>query len=305
MISYQVQLKKSMKKKLNDEKSIDDKIALVVDKYNQEQILIRKLNEDIVKLKSIVKWSNKEQFNETVNNKFGTETLINPVFYHEFEEKFRGTRNDIKERLTVYIPIIDNIFVDWSNKKCVDLGCGRGEWLDILKDKGVTNYIGVDLNEIQLNICSENGHETVTGDCIDYIKKLPAESVDMISGIQLIEHLPIEALFVLFNECNRVLKKGGIVLFETPNPNNLITGATYFYADPTHMHPLYKETMRFFVENSGFEKVEIIDVNPERYSKTLLKPTCFDGNQIVWDQNIDILNNLLYGPQDYAVLGVK
>ena len=288
-----------------DEKSLAENISLIIDKYNQNKILIRELNEEIYKLKSIVTWVNKEEFSESVTNKVGNETLSNPLFYHDFEEKFRGTRNDIKERLLVYVPIIDELFGEWNNKKFIDIGCGRGEWLDILKDKGVTEYLGVDINDLQLNTCNEYGHKTINNDCLEYIKKLADESIDMVSGFHIIEHLPIEKLLALLNECNRVLKKGGVVLFETPNPNNLITSATYFYADPTHNKPLYNETMKFFVEHSGFEKVEIIEVNSARFSKALITPTSIDGNQIVWEENINILNSLLYGAQDYAVMGVK
>jgi len=287
------------------EKINDEKFALLIDKYNQNQLSIRKLNEDIIKTKSIITWVNKAEFTETVKCKIGSETTFNPIFYHEFEEKFRGTRADIKERLMVYVPMIDNLFGEWTNRKFIDIGCGRGEWLDILKDKGVVDYIGVDLNEIQINICNEFGHKAIKNDCLEYINELPDECIDMITGFQIIEHLPLEELFTLLNECHRVLRKGGIILFETPNPSNLLTGATYFYADPTHNRPLYKESVRFFAEHSGFSNVEIIEVNPVRYSNTLISPTCFDGNQVIWNENIEILNNLLFGSQDYAVMGVK
>ncbi len=287
------------------EKNMSDKISLVVEKYNKTQLLIREFNEELIKLKSIVTWVNKEEFTESILTKIGSDTLINPVFYHEFEEKFRGTREDIKERLMVYIPILDKLFGEWKDKRFIDIGCGRGEWLDILKEKGVSDYIGVDLNDVQLNVCNEYGHSTVNCDCLAYIQKLTNDSVDMISGFQIIEHLTIENLFALFNQCNRVLKKGGVMLFETPNPNNLITGATYFYADPTHKQPLYKDSVKFFVEHSGFSKVDILEVNDARFSKKLITPTTFDGNQEIWDENINILNTLFYGPQDYAVMGVK
>lgn len=283
----------------------EGRTATLVEKHNQNLLEVRRLTEQLSGVKAIVKWANNEQFTETVAAKSIHSTLDNPVFYHDFEEKFRGTQEDIRQRLRVYLPMLSSHFGIIAEKSFLDIGCGRGEWLDILKENDVKDCMGLDLNEIQLEICRYKGHRVVHADCLQYIQQLPDESLDVISGMQIIEHLPLDILLALFVECKRVLRTNGIVLFETPNSSNLITAATWFYTDPTHTKPIHKEVARFFVENTGFKNVQIIEVNPVIYSPTLAKPTCFDGNQDVWNVNVDLLNGLLYGAQDYAVLGVK
>lgn len=280
--------------------------AYLIERNNKNELLLHQANENIIQLKSILKWENSTEFTANLIKKRKAIAGTNSLFYHDFEEKFRGSRNDIKERLRIYLPILERKNISWETDTFVDLGCGRGEWLDLLVEKGAKNYTGIDINDIQLNICHEYGHTSVLNcDCVEYVQQLESESINVITGFQIIEHLGIECLLLLLSECYRVLKKGGVMLFETPNAKNLITGSTYFYADPTHERPLLKEVMQFFAEHSGFSITEIIDANPARYSQKLLTPICTDGNQSLWEQNITILNDLLYGAQDYAILGVK
>lgn len=280
---------------------IDEMMAM----FDNQKLKILDLNEQVVVLRSVVRWANNMQFTKVLETKGGDSPLDNPIFYHDFEEKFRGTRDEIKDRLTVYLPKVNVQFGDWTDKTFVDIGTGRGEWLDLLKEHGVTNYIGVDLNDVQLNICREYGHPVVLADCVAYLSELPHSSVDMITGFQIIEHLPLDALLALLAQSNRVLKKNGMVLFETPNPSNLLTAATYFNIDPTHNRPLHKDVVSFYMEKSGFAEVSIMEVNPALYSRALVSPISIDGNQEVWDMNVDMLNNLLYGAQDYAAMGIK
>lgn len=285
---------------------IENCITKLVERLNNNEIIMRRLNEKIININGITKWVNSRELAPVVSGELAEGVVDNSVFYHDFEEQFRGTREDIKERLKIYIPILEEYMDEWTNKKFIDIGCGRGEWLDLLKEKKVMEYVGVDLNQIQLNICEEYGHENlVQEDCIKYIKNIEDSSIDVITGFQIIEHLPTESLLLLLRECNRVLKHGGIILFETPNVSNLIVGATYFYTDPTHEKPLLKDVMKFYVERTGFREVQIIEANPARFSKKLMLPICFDGNQNLWNENIELLNTLLYGAQDYAVMGVK
>ncbi len=299
------EIERTEQNNINLENRLTEHTSILLEKGNKNELLLRELNEEMVATKAIVKWVNNEQFTKAVETKIGTETLNNPVFYHEFEERFRGPQHDIRQRLMVYMPVLEGHFGTLTDKKFIDIGCGRGEWMDLLKERGAKDYIGVDINEIQLGISKEKGHPVVNQDCVAYIAGLADASVDMVSGIQIIEHLPLNILLVLLQECKRVLKPGGMILFETPNPSNLVTAATWFYTDPTHERPIHQEIATFLAEHSGFKNVRIIEVNPARYSQNLITPTIFDGNQNVWVENIELLNNLLYGPQDYALLGTK
>ena len=240
--------------------------------------------------------------NTSVNK--ATEENIDALFYHDFEERFRGSQNDVRARIRDYIPIFKEHFGEISDKSFVDIGCGRGEWLDVLKEHGVEKRIGVDINDLQLEFCVSKGHNVASADCVDYLSGCDAESIDVVTGFQLIEHLPLGALITLLDACFKVLKPGGMVLFETPNSGNLQTGASLFYIDPTHKRPIHQLFADFLLSRSGFRKVEIILSSPLGEEFRLEKPINGDNLEL-WRTNLEKINSLLYGPQDYAVIGVK
>ena len=227
------------------------------------------------------------------------------MFYHDFEERFRGSQDDILHRLSVYKDVLTGLLGSFENKTFVDLGCGRGEMLDFICANGGSDCVGVDINPLQLDICAEKGHKVIQMDCIAYLRGLESGSVDMVSAIQLVEHLSFESLVVLLEECARVVRKGGVILMETPNCNNLLVASTWFYVDPTHRHPLHPELLRFMAERSGFGNVQIVGANSNIYAKKLemLKEESASDSTI--NRNYEMLNNLLYGDQDYALIGVK
>lgn len=228
------------------------------------------------------------------------------AFYHDFEEKFRGSQDLIRERLRVYIPVLQKHIPDWSQGRFVDVGSGRGEWLDILRENGASDYVGVDLNARQNAICEERGHHVVQMDCIQYLASLPDNSVDLVSGFQIIEHLCMSDLMDLLQESHRVLKPGGMVLFETPNPKNLMVGADMFYTDPSHKRPLDPTMVSFLVEWCGYTQVQCIDANSHPWSARLEIPHWTeDGEERQLLKEFNDMKWLLYGPQDYAVIGVK
>lgn len=225
-------------------------------------------------------------------------------FYHHFEERFRGSREEIVNRLNIYVPVIQEHLKDWSQARFIDIGSGRGEWMDILKYHGAVDCVGVDLNARQNAIAEEHGHKTVCRDCIEYLTEQPDNSVDLISGIQLIEHLSMSDLMELLKQSHRVLKKGGMILFETPNPRNISVAAYTFYNDPSHKRPLDPGLMSFLAEWSGFNKVKCIDANSNSQWQGIPLPEKDDANYELIKQFNDI-KWLLYGPMDYALFAVK
>ena len=227
------------------------------------------------------------------------------MFYHDFEERFRGSQDDILSRLQVYKDTLLEFLGSFEGKTFVDLGCGRGEMLDFLRANGALDCTGVDINPMQLSICEEKGHKTAQMDCIGYLRSLESGSIDMVSAVQLVEHLPFESLAELLEECARVVHKGGVILLETPNCNNLITASVWFYVDPTHHRPVHPELLRFMAERSGFRSVRIIGANSNVYAKKLEKLPEENDSAATINKNYDMLNELLYGDQDYALIGVK
>lgn len=154
-------------------------------------------------------------------------------FYRAFEDKFRGAREVIKARLKVYLPFIKPLKDIYPDASAVDLGCGRGEWLELLAENGFSAQ-GVDLDDGMLAACRELGLRVQTGEAVAFLKSLPDQSQAVISGFHLAEHIPFDDLQALVEESLRVLRPAGVLILETPNPENIVVGTSSFYLDPTH-----------------------------------------------------------------------
>lgn len=225
-------------------------------------------------------------------------------FYHDLEERFRGSYEEIVARQSSYLSMVKKYIPDFSKATFIDIGSGRGEWLDVIRANGAVTYVGVDMNETQNVIARSNGHQVVCMDGIKYLKTLENDSVDMISGFQVIEHLSMRQLAELLKEAYRVLKKGGIILFETVNPQNLCVGANTFYLDPSHQRPLDPDYTQFVMEYCGFVSVEKIDMNSHPSSAPIQEQNEGNENKELIDR-VNLLSWKLFGPQDYAMIGVK
>ena len=216
--------------------------------------------------------------------------------YVTFEDKFRGTREEIKERLAVYLPYLENAGAGTDQRPVLDIGSGRGEWLELLRDNSLVAK-GVDINETLADQCRERGLTVEIKDAFTYLQSLPDGSLGAVTGFHIIEHLPMETLLELYAEACRVLASGGVAIFETPNPQNLLVGACNFYADPTHKRPLYPETQQFFLEYRGFSKVELKYLHPHDAGARLPEEEA--------PELAARLNDLLSCARDYAVIGYK
>ncbi len=221
------------------------------------------------------------------------ESHLLDAFYAAFDEQFRGNRDEIKERLKVYLPFVTRLGPADSTARIIDIGCGRGEWLELLKEHDLS-ATGVDANTVLAQQCSARGLQVVEEDLLSYLREQEDESVSVISGFHIVEHLPIETLVKVLNETMRVLKSGGVLLLETPNPRNVLVGSCNFYFDPTHRNPLPSEVLKFLVESRGFARVEVLPLNPSDE-----KPVAGDS------ELVDRFNRYFYGPMDYGVVGWK
>lgn len=215
------------------------------------------------------------------------------AFYTAFENQFRGEREDIFNRLKVYLPLLEEANIGTSDFPILDVGCGRGEWLELLRESGYT-ATGLDHNRVMVDYCRTREFEVVEGDVIAYLRTLPDLSLGAVTGFHIIEHLPFPILIKLFNEVVRVLKPGGLAIFETPNPKNIVVGACNFYADPTHKNPLFPDTIQFILESQGLSKVKILYLNPVEGSP-------FAQEDASWQ----LLHNWFFCARDYAVVGYK
>ena len=180
-------------------------------------------------------------------------------------------------------------------EEVLDVGCGRGEWLELLKENGIKAK-GVDLNSLMIEESSSLGLDTKVQDAIAYLKALEDETLSAISGFHIVEHLPFDILVQLFDESLRVLKKGGMIIFETPNPENIFVGACSFYTDPTHINPIPPSTLQFLAQNRGFKDVDIHRLHPVK------QPIYPDI------EKADDINTLIFAStkeQDYSIIGYK
>jgi O-antigen chain-terminating methyltransferase len=142
--------------------------------------------------------------------------------------------------------------------------------------------------------CQARGLEAIEADIINYLQSLPENSLGAITGFHIIEHLPFKTLMRLFSETVRVLKPQGLVIFETPNPDNVLVGSNTFYLDPTHINPLPSATVKFMAEMFGLYNTQVITLHPYPENAKV------DGQGIA-----ERFNDHFYGPQDYAIVGYK
>jgi O-antigen chain-terminating methyltransferase len=220
--------------------------------------------------------------------------------YSSFEDHFRGSREEIKRRQAVYLPLLTEHGLGTQGMPILDLGCGRGEWLELLRDTGLCAR-GVDLNRLFLEQCRQFGLAVEEADLLEYLRALPEASVGVVSGFHIIEHLPFAQQLQLLDDTLRVLRPGGLALFETPNPENLVVGACNFYADPTHHHPLYPPTLQFLARARGFVRTEIHRVNRD----TITGQFCEAEAPAQWQRLFEYLKHHFLAAPDYAVIGWK
>jgi SAM-dependent methyltransferase len=178
-------------------------------------------------------------------------------FYRAFEDEHRGSREMIKARQRVYLPFIQPLIELYPDVSAIDLGCGRGEWLELLTESGF-KATGVDLDDGMLAVCRERGLDVQTKDAIQGLKECADESQAVVSGFHLAEHIPFDVLQTLVSESLRILKPGGILILETPNPENIVVGTANFYLDPTHKQPIPPLLLSFLAEHLGFAQVKVI-----------------------------------------------
>lgn len=215
-------------------------------------------------------------------------------FYHRLENRYRGSVEEIADRLRIYLPDVEAAVIRTGGKPVMDIGCGRGEWLGLLKRAGITGF-GVDTNAVQIEAAKEQGLDVRLGDALKALAEMEDNSLAMISAHHLVEHLPFDAVAWIAREALRVLAPGGILLFETPHTRNVLVGATTFHTDPTHLKPMPEQVLTVLFDTAGFDPVEVRALNPHARFKEFLDTPDFN----------DELAFLLFGPQDLAVLGTK
>lgn len=211
-------------------------------------------------------------------------------FYRAFEDRYRGARSIIKARLNVYLDFLAPLKTLPQPALALDLGCGRGEWLELLAEQGI-DACGIDLDMGMLEGCLELGLRAKQADALGSMRSQADSSLALVSAFHLVEHLPFEHVQEILVEAGRVLMPGGLLILETPNPENLSVGATSFYLDPSHERPLPPALLDFAVEFAGFNRHKIVRLQEEPRLHTNVA--------------VDLLDVLQGVSPDYAIVAQK
>jgi O-antigen chain-terminating methyltransferase len=215
--------------------------------------------------------------------------------FAEHARAFRGERAEIRRRLGVYLPYAQKAFAEAENLPALDLGCGRGEWLEILREAGIPAR-GIDANREFISTCRELGLEAEEGDLPQALRSLTDGSCAIVTAIHVLEHLTFRDLLEVVDQSLRILKPGGIAIFETPNPKNLVVSSSNFYLDPTHHHPLPSELLAFIVQARGFRELEVLPLAQYAEAERLQE----EGSAAA-----AFLNEHFFGAQDYGIVAKK
>jgi len=220
--------------------------------------------------------------------------------YAAFEDKFRGPQDQIRERLAPYLKFVADIGAGSASAPILDLGCGRGEWLGMLRDEGL-QASGVDLNGLFVEECEKKGLQVEYTDALTKLRGLPNASTGMVTLFHLAEHLTFRTLVDLLDEVHRVLLPGGGLIVETPNPENALVAQWAFYMDPTHRNPLPPQMLRWMVQARGFVQSDIRPLFEARGTPEV----AFVPEDVPGAATINALVRPLHASRDYAIMARK
>lgn len=239
-----------------------------------------------------------------------TSVDLNSLKYVGFEDRFRGSQQDIRARLTDYVPV----FAGASH--VLDIGCGRGELLDLLREAGIGAH-GIDVNASMVEVCRERGLSADVAGAAEYLEQLPDASLDGIISIQVVEHLEPSYLSRMLDLAFFKLKPGAPLILETLNPACWVAFFESYIRDVTHRWPLHPDTLHYLVQASGFSQVQVqfrapvadadrlqhVPLLPPREGKEH-NPILVDLVDIV-NSHADKLNSRLFTYMDYAIVARK
>ena len=199
-------------------------------------------------------------------------------FYLQFENKFRGDRKAIIEKLLIYDSLIDLYMKNYNQISLLDIGCGRGEWLEKYKEI-IPQSFGIEKDINMINLCKSLGLNVIRGDAIEVLKELQSGSQSVITIFHMIEHLNYTELTLLLDQCYRVLKDDGILIMETPSIDNLLVSSKLFYIDSTHVTHINPDRIKFELESLGFAKANYYFINggPLEHAESLKLTRILNG----------------------------
>ena len=238
------------------------------------------------------------------------DSSVDAYAYVGFEDHYRGTWEAIRKRQSDYVPLFEGA------SDVLDIGCGRGEFLDLLREAGIAAR-GIDANPEMVEACRARGLAASTGDALASMEALPDGALGGLFSAQVVEHLPADKLVRLVRVAWRKLRPGSTIVIETINPACWLAFFETYLRDFTHVQPLHPETLSYLLAASGFHRPEIQYRSPLSEAdrlRTLEVPDVASGAAVdarliaclrTVNQNVDRLNNLLFSSMDYAAVATR
>jgi len=218
--------------------------------------------------------------------------------YVGFEDQFRGAPDEIRARQAGYV----EIFAGAAD--VLDIGCGRGEFLALLKERGVSAR-GIDVNDSMVEVCAQKGLDATKADALAYLRAQPPASLGGVLAAQVVEHLDPGYLTNLLDSAYTALRPGAPIVLETINPACWFAFFESYVRDITHVRPLHPDTLKFLLIASGFSGVEIRYEAPYPEHDKLQRVAGSEGlgdAAETLNANVDKINRLLFTYLDYAAI---
>jgi SAM-dependent methyltransferase len=240
-------------------------------------------------------------------HRLGGEAFSDPIesmTYVGFEDRFRGTQEDIRTRVEDYLPLLA------SQTNVVDIGCGRGELLDALRERGVAAR-GADTNRSMVELCRSRGLDVAESDAVSFLIGEPEASLGGLVAVQVVEHFTPAYLLRFLNAAFAALAPGAPLILETINPSCWMAFFETYIRDLTHQRPLHPDTLKYLVQASGFSQVDVQFRRPVRDADRLDRvSTAISGRELpeirelagVINAHADKLNQRLFSSTDYAIV---
>jgi SAM-dependent methyltransferase len=226
---------------------------------------------------------------------------LNSYKYVGFEDQFRGSESDIRERVASYVPLFEGA------SDVLDVGCGRGEFLDLLRERGISAR-GIDLNDEMAAVCRQRGLDATPGDALSYLLAQPDGSLGGLFAAQVVEHLDPDYLMRFLDAAYHKLRPGSTIVLETINPACWYAFFSSYIRDITHVRPLHPDTLQYLVGASGFQKVTVRYSAPfpdeDKLQALPMRPGTEQDIE-VFNENVRKVNELLFTYLDYAAIGER
>ena len=285
---------------------IENKFSDVENKIVQNNILFSEkldyINFKIYQISNLQDQSSitisKDKYTLEDNNKHPQNTY-DKLDYFDFENHFRGSRKIIKDSQRDYLKYFNN------KTNVLDLGCGRGEFLELLKENNITS-IGVEQYKDFVEYCLFKNLDVKKADIIEFLQSVQDESIGGVMCSQVVEHLNTDQILSLCSLSYKKLQKNSYLVIETPNPTNLAMYINCFYVDPSHIKPVHPKTLEYFLRKAGFQDIEVIFTNQSKVNYRLPLLSGENINNLSdFNDGLNFLSDIIFGSQDYAIVAKK